>query len=120
MSECVQHTASATFSKFTLQTHRTAPPSYRLKTHISSGFTSQHATANGPKCQAQELRHTVGCLQDVFGLFMWVFRRLENPSSPSYQLTLSVLDNISQVHDDLFSYTSHTGLQDAKEKLLVL
>ena len=35
--------------------------------------------------------------QDVFGLFMWVFRRLENPAAPSYQLTLSVLDNISQV-----------------------
>jgi len=52
---------------------------------------------------AKWLRHTVG-LQDVFGLFMWVFRRLENPSSPSYQLTLSVLDNISQVRGDLFSY----------------
>ena len=38
-----------------------------------------------------------GCHQDVFGLFMWVFRRLGNPSSPSYQLTLSVLDNVSQV-----------------------
>ncbi len=35
---------------------------------------------------------------------MWVFRRLENPSSPSYQLTLSVLDNISQVRGHLFSY----------------
>ena len=28
---------------------------------------------------------------------MWVFRRLGNTSSPSYQLTLSVLDNVSQV-----------------------
>ena len=36
-------------------------------------------------------------LQDVFGLFLHVFRRLENPAAPSFQLCLSVLDCVSQV-----------------------
>lgn len=40
-------------------------------------------------------------MQDVFGLFMWVFRKLEDPSSPSYQLTLSVLDTVSQVPESV-------------------
>ncbi|DBA83186.1 TPA: hypothetical protein ACH3X2_006702 [Trebouxia sp. C0005] len=49
------------------------------------------------KIHAPDSPYSTAQLQDVFGLFMWVFRRLENPSSPSYQLTLSVLDNISQI-----------------------
>ncbi|KAA6416440.1 MAG: hypothetical protein FRX49_13587 [Trebouxia sp. A1-2] len=52
----------------------------------------------GKKLLACKSKDTlIKLLKDVFGLFMWVFRRLENPSSPSYQLTLSVLDNISQI-----------------------
>ncbi|DBA74057.1 TPA: hypothetical protein ACH3X1_010871 [Trebouxia sp. C0004] len=49
------------------------------------------------KIHAPDSPYSTTQLQDVFVLFMWVFRRLENPSSPSYQLTLSVLDNISQI-----------------------
>ena len=37
------------------------------------------------------------CLQEVLGLFMHVFRRLDNPTAPSFQLCLSVLDFVSQV-----------------------
>ncbi|KAL3130671.1 hypothetical protein ABBQ38_008061 [Trebouxia sp. C0009 RCD-2024] len=49
------------------------------------------------KIHAPDSPYSTAQLQDVFGLFMWVFRRLGSPSSPSYQLTLSVLDNISQI-----------------------
>lgn len=36
-------------------------------------------------------------LQGIFGLFMWVFRRLENANAPSFQMCHSILDVVSQV-----------------------
>ena len=37
------------------------------------------------------------CSQDVMGLFLQVFRRLESPLAPSFQLCVSILDCVSQV-----------------------
>ena len=37
--------------------------------------------------------------QEVFGLFLQVFRRLDAPKAPSFQLCVSVLDIVSQVND---------------------
>ena len=36
-------------------------------------------------------------LQGIFGLFLWVFRRLENSNAPSFQMCQSILDIVSQV-----------------------
>jgi hypothetical protein len=36
-------------------------------------------------------------LQGILGLCMQVFKRLEDPSSPSFQLCVSILDIFSQV-----------------------
>ncbi|KAK9811630.1 hypothetical protein WJX72_007291 [[Myrmecia] bisecta] len=36
-------------------------------------------------------------LEDIFNLLLWVFRKLENPASPSFTMCLSVLDLVSQV-----------------------
>ena len=35
--------------------------------------------------------------QDIFGLLLWVFRKLENASAPSFQRYVSILDTVSQV-----------------------
>ena len=86
--------------RLAVQHHTTTgckPTSHLASNHNTLQQMDQNLTP------AKLLRLNVICLQDVFGLFMWVFRRLENPSSPSYQLTLSVLDNISQVRGDSFS-----------------
>ena len=50
-------------------------------------------------------------LQAVLGLFLQVFRRLDNPLSPSFQLCLSVLDIVSQVRVNPCKMCSHL-LQD--------
>lgn len=54
--------------------------------------TETHTALHVASCSDPSMRS----LQDIFGLFMWVFRKLENPSSPAFQLTLSVLDIITQ------------------------
>jgi len=36
-------------------------------------------------------------MQEIMGLFLQVFRRLGSPSSPAFQLCLSVLNIVSQV-----------------------
>ena len=36
-------------------------------------------------------------LQSIFTLFVWIFRRLENASTPSFQMCHSILDVVSQV-----------------------
>ena len=40
---------------------------------------------------------SAACSQDVMGLFLQVFRRLDSPSAPSFQLCVSILDCVSQV-----------------------
>ena len=39
----------------------------------------------------------VSLSQEIFGLLLWVFRKLENASAPSFQRYVSVLDTVSQV-----------------------
>ncbi len=43
--------------------------------------------------------------QEVFGLFLQVFRRLDAPKAPSFQLCVSVLDIVSQVNDQPMNNT---------------
>jgi hypothetical protein len=46
-------------------------------------------------------------LQDVLGLFLQVFRRLDAPTAPSFQLCMSVLDIVSQVEPVLLLCSCH-------------
>ncbi len=39
----------------------------------------------------------VSLSQEIFGLLLWVFRKLENASAPSFQRYVSILDTVSQV-----------------------
>ena len=71
---------------------------------ICSRVTIHQCTAAGDKAETVLIhafllsgQDTLLGLQDIFGLFIWVFRKLEDPSSPSYQLKLSVLDTVGQV-----------------------
>ncbi|KAK9820961.1 hypothetical protein WJX81_007677 [Elliptochloris bilobata] len=43
-----------------------------------------------------ESPYTTAQLQDIFGLLLWVFRKLENASAPSFQRYVSILDTVSQ------------------------
>jgi len=49
-------------------------------------------------------------MQDILGLFLQVFRRLENANSPSFQLCLSVLDTVSQVGQMIEHCLDHFSL----------
>jgi hypothetical protein len=40
-------------------------------------------------------------LQSIFTLFVWIFRRLENASTPSFQMCHSILDVVSQVNSTI-------------------
>jgi hypothetical protein len=44
------------------------------------------------------LQQCPAILQSIFTLFVWIFRRLENASTPSFQMCHSILDVVSQVH----------------------
>ena len=51
-----------------------------------------------PRCSLECLtRSALPVTQDIFTLFLWTFRQLENPSSPLYTKCLAVLELVSQV-----------------------
>lgn len=55
----------------------------------------------------------VAWLQGIFGLFMWIFRRLENANAPSFQMCHSILDVVSQVGGAHVSCSPHVLLDRA-------
>lgn len=44
--------------------------------------------------------------QEIMALFLQVFRRLDSPSAPAFQLCLSVLDTVSQVPEPITPRTA--------------
>ena len=63
--------------------------------------------------------NVVDQLQSIFSLFVWIFRRLENVSTPSFQMCHSILDCVSQVSFFLKSASEASWLNPVKSNDMI-
>ncbi len=67
------------------------------QSHASWKRVSQQCRHWNPSNTRCTLSTHGAVLQAIFGLFMWIFRRLENANAPAFQMCHSILDVVSQV-----------------------